>query len=353
MPKEPILLASLAAAAVIGGLAYWMSFGDESVVPMPTPHADVQDKNTNTIADKWQWQNFTNTKPATNGGEKSELDKPRPTGETPSNVVGIYRILQSIKLDENGRVVPDQTVKEALEEGFADLGPDLSRAAMSELQNLIRIGLPGQAGEETARILEDYYRFRLAEIEFNGQPVNELPVDHYEKLVQLRRSYLGADVADKLFAVEDIHGRHMFAAIAIQTNANLTDEEKETQQKALQEKLNDRLLALGLLEPEEAAAEKVQRLREQGASSTDIYSTRQAILGAEGARGLATADREEAKWQSRFNGFWQARRYVMQAGLDEVERDRQIEQLLDQYFSPEERERARVTSSDWQARDPK
>jgi lipase chaperone LimK len=114
--------------------------------------------------------------------------------------------------------------------------------------------------------------------------------------------------------------------------------------------LNDRLLALGQLQPEEAAAEKVQRLREQGASSADIYSTRTALLGTEGARNLAAVDREEKQWQARFNGFWQARRYVMQAGLDEAERDRQIEQLLNQYFSPAERERARATSFEWQAR---
>jgi lipase chaperone LimK len=43
----------------------------------------------------------------------------------------------------------------------------------------------------------------------------------------------------------------------------------------------------------------------------------------------------------------------MQAGLDETERERQIEQLLDQYFSSEERDRARATSADWQARNQK
>lgn len=344
MPKKSILISSLA-AAVIGGWAYWVLPGDA------TPPAEVQDKNTNTIAHRWQWQNFTGIESAPLG---EDVGKPGPTsGEVPSNAVAIYKILQDIKLDEHGRVVPDQTMKEALERGFDDLGPNLSSAAMSELQKLIRTGLAGRAGEEAAQILENYYRFRLAEMEFEGQPVTQSPADRYEKLVQLRRSYLGAETADKLFEVEDTNGRHMLAAIAIQTNANLTDEEKHVQQKALQEKLNDRLLALGLLEPEEAAAEKVQRLREQGASSADIYATRKALLSAESAHDLAAADREEAAWQSRFNGFWQARRYIMQAGLDEVERERQIDQLLDQYFSPEERERARITSSDWQARDAK
>lgn len=342
MPNKSIWISSLAAAAVIGGLAYWMLPRRETVTPAPTPQADIQEKNTDTIAYKWQWQNFT----------RSAAGKPGSTaGDVPSNAVAIYRILQSIKLDENGRAVPDQTMKEALEQGFEEWGPDLSAEAMSELQKSIRAGLAGQAGEEVAQILENYYRFRLAEKEFEGQPVSQAPADHYEQLVQLRRSYLGAETADKLFEVEDTSARHMFAAIAIHTNANLTDKEKQAQQKALLDSLNDRLLALGLLDPEEAAAEKVQHLREQGASSADIYAAREALLSAESARNLAAADREEAAWQSRFNGFWQARRYVMQAGLDEVERERQIEQLLEQYFSPEERERARHTSSDWQARD--
>jgi lipase chaperone LimK len=355
MSKNSAWIFGLAAAALIGGLAYWELSGDETVVPMLAPAANVQDKSTNTIAHTWQWENFANTKPASDAGGNSEVAKPRPAGEVvPSDAVGPYRILQSMKLDENGRLVADQTVKDALERGFEDLGPNLTPAAMSELQKVLRTGLPGRAGEEAALLLENYYRYRLAEAEFNGQPVNQLSAtDHYEELVHLRRSYIGAETADKLFAAEDINGRHMMAAIAIQSNVNLTAEEKQAQQEALQEKLNDRLLAQGLLEPEEAAAERVQRLREQGASSTEIYSTREAMLGAEDASELAAADREEAKWQGRFNGFWQARRYVIQAGLDEVERERQVEQLLDQYFSPEERERARLTSSDWQARDAK
>jgi lipase chaperone LimK len=359
MQKKAVLISGLAAAAVIGGLVYWVSPQDETAVPKPV----IQDKNTDTIAYKWQWEKLS--KPAPNAdSEASEADKPRPTGEMPYDAVAVYRVLQSIRLDENGHLVPDLTAMQALERGYSELGPDLSSQDMSELQELIRVGLPGPAGEEAAQILENYYRFRSAEAEFNqlrtaeagsnGQMANQLPtVDRYEELVELRRSYLGKEVADSLFAVEDTQARHMFAAIAIQQNADLTAEEKQAQQAALQEQLNDRLLTLGQLEPQEAAAEKVRRLRETGAPSTDVYAAREAIVGEEGARELAAADQEEAQWQRRFNGFWQARRYVMQAGLDEAERERQIEQLLEQYFSPEERDRARATSADWQARDPK
>jgi lipase chaperone LimK len=359
MQKKSVLISALAAAVVIGGAAYWVLPEGETA----KPRVVLQDENTDTIAYKWQWENFAKTKPAPNNDAESSAEN-KPSGEMPYDAVEVYRVLQSIRVDENGRVVLNQTAMQALEEGYSELGPDLSPRDLSELQELIRVGLPGPAGQEAAQILENYYRLRSAEAEFNqlrtaeagsnGQTPNQLPTgDRYEELVELRRSYLGKEVADSLFAVEDAQARHMFAAIAIQQNADLTAEEKQVQQEALQQRLNDRLLALGELEPQEAAAERVRHLRETGASGAEIHSTREAIVGSQGARELAAADQEEAQWQRRFNGFWQARRYVMQAGLDEAERQRQVDQLLEQYFSPEERDRARATSSDWQAREPK
>ncbi len=365
MSKKSILISGLAAVAVIGGLAYWMLSERKALVPLPAHSVDTKDKNPNAIASRWQWENFIDDKPAAStDGKKTVGGKSGLESEGPYDVVQIYNLLQSITLDDSGRLIPDQIAKQALENGFMSLGPDLSSEGMSELQELIRIGLPGEAGEQAAQILENYYQFRLAEMEFNQQMENPLPttepgqmadplaaVDQHEKLVQLRRSFLGNEVADQLFAVEDTQARHMFDVIAVQQNADLTDEEKQNQLATLQMQLNENLVALGQLEPEEAAAEQVQRLREQGAPTDDIYATREAILGTESAEELAAADREEARWQNRFGGFWQARQDVMEAGLDEAERESQLGQLLDQYFSPEERERARATSFDWQARD--
>jgi len=361
MPRASVVIFGLAAAAVVGGLVYRAMLRNETAAPT-TSRAVIQPTNAGTIAAKWQWENFTKSRtPATDTGN-SQATQPRSSDEMPYDAATVYTVLQSIRLDENGHVVPDQAALQALERGYRDLGSDLSPQNMAELQELIRVGLPGPAGEEAARVLEDYFRFRAAEAELNqlrmaqadqtGPMKGQLPMlRRHEELMELRRSYLGKEVADGLYAVEDAQARHMLAAIAIQQDADLTAEEKQAQQSALQARLNDRLLALGQLEPEEAAAEQVQRLRESGASSADIQSTRVDILGAEGAREMAAADREEAQWQRRFNGFWQARRYVMQAGLDEAERERQIEQLLAQYFSPAERDRARTTSFDWQARE--
>ena len=237
MQKKSVLSSGLAAVVVIGGLAYWVLSPHKTLVPIPAHTENMQDKNPNAIANKWQWENFINKKPAANTDpEKKNEDKSPLEGDVPYDVVQIYNLLQTITLDEFGRVVPDQTAKQALENGFMTLGPDLSPEALSNLQELIRIGLPGEAGDQASRILENYYQFRLAEMEFNQQMENPLPtaepgqmadtlsaVEQHEKLVQLRRSFLGNEVADQLFAVEDTQARHMFDVIAIQQNADLTD----------------------------------------------------------------------------------------------------------------------------------
>ena len=359
MPKTSVLISSLLVAAVVGGLAYWVS-GPLSrtpvvTVPIPPPNVDIHDKNA--IANHWRWENFTDiATPSTDGESDNDNAQVSKTAasEVPYDVVKIYNVLQTMQLDDYGLVIPNQIAKEALDKGYDDIRSNLNAKTMAEIKELIQIGLPGEAGEEAARVLEQYYEFRLAEEEFNRQVQleDQVPViDRYEELVQLRRDFLGDEIADQLFAVEDTQARHMMAAFEIHQNEELSDEEKQIQQAALQQKLNDRLLALGELKPEEVAAEEVRRLRVNGASDADIYAARVDILGPTKAQELAAADREEAQWQTRFNGFWQARRQVVQAGLDDTEKERQIEQLLGQYFSPDEQERARNTSFEWLARD--
>lgn len=361
MSKASVLISSLTAATVIGALTYWLWGGQDTGLSMPRPKEQIQPANPNALASKWQWENFTSDKPVTQTAAEvssEEVAESTTAESVPYDVILIYNILQDIQLDENGSVKPDQMAKYALERGFDDLGPDVSPEALAELQELIRIGLPGDAGEEAARILKTYFEYRLAEEELNRQPQDQSPVaeeapslEQYEKLVELRRRYLGDELADGLFAAEELQARHMFSTIAIQQNDELSEEEKQSQLLALQEKLTDRLLALGELTREEAATQEVERLRQQGVSSAEIYAARQALLGANRAQELAADDQEAARWENHFDGFWQERKNILQAGLDEAERARQIEDLLSQYFNPNEQERARLTSLQWESRE--
>lgn len=353
MSKKIVLLVCLVALVVVGGVMYRVSSVKAPLVPIPAVDQSIPKKNT--VAYQWQWENFTDKKtapPTPESAEDEEEENTAPRGEVPYDVVKIYSILQSVEIGDDGRVMPNHTAKVALDIGFDDLGLDLSPAAIAELQELIRIGLPGEAGEEAAMVLENYHQFLLAEEEFNHQTSEGMPVgDRYDELVQLRREYLGTEMADQLFQVEDVQARHMISSFAVHQNQDLNEDEKRAELDALQESFDEKMLALGQLEPEIAAEAKVQRLRDSGATDAEIYSARENILGVERAQELQAADREEVRWQNNFNGFWQARQQIVQAGLDDAEKERQIEQLLNQHFTPDERERARLTAFKWESKD--
>lgn len=350
MLNSRVIFVLLVVAILIGGTYWKIKSIQRPMVSIPAPAVD----DANAVANVWEWQGFIDSDETNNADKENQTysEQENPADEVvPYDVVRIYNILQTVQINEYGQVVPDHAAKQALDKGFDDLGPDISPEAMAELQKLIRIGLPGEAGEEAAEIMASYYQFRLAEEEFNRQIEldNQVAViDRYDELVQLRRDFLGDELANQLFAVEDTQTKHLMAAFAIHQNSDLSDEEKQAQQGVLEEKFNDRLLDLGELSPEIAAAEKVQQLRQQGASGSDIYTVRESLLGSARARELAISDREEEQWQAKFSDYWQAHQQVLQAGLTEAESDRQINELLSQYFSPADQERARLTSLEWQ-----
>ncbi len=344
MAKKSVLMSRLAAIAVVGGLVYWVLSVDDSLVPIPAPSADIEDKNT--VAYRWQWEQFTGEASEPTEGQGEIRARQAPVGEVPYDVVEIYNILQTMSISEDGLLVFNEAARQALDQGYSDLGSRLNSSAMAQLQDLIRKGLPGDAGEQAALTMENYYQYRLAEAGYNAQlqAQNVMPAfENYEQVMQLRRSYLTEEVASALFAVEETQATHMFAVMALHQNTELSEEEREQQQQALQDQLNDRLLSLGQVDPEDVADERVQRLRTQGADSADIFAARERLLGAERAQALAMEDREEAQWQRRFDGFWQAHQQVAQAGLSESDSQQQINALLSQYFSGEEIERARIT----------
>jgi lipase chaperone LimK len=347
MSKKFIFITAAGLVFLLGAALYWKTLSlSQPSVPIPSPNAAITDKNT--IAHTWQWDKFSK-KAATslNSDDSSEAKSEKRTSmveEVPYDVVRIYDMLQEVRLDETGNVIVDREAKNALEKAFAELGSDIGPFGISQLQDLIRIGLPGIAGEQTAEILAQYYDFRLAEEDLLAQShalTTDEEAQNYEQLVKLRRSYLGHEVAEKLYAGEELQARHMLASMTLLRDPNLSDEEKQKQQEHLQQQLNQQLASLNLLDTESAMRDRVSQLREQGASDSDIFTARAEFVGAEQALTLAEADREQNQWQQRFDRFWQERQQIAQAGLSEADQQQQIESLLSSHFNGDEIERAR------------
>jgi lipase chaperone LimK len=238
-----------------------------------------------TIATAWQWEEPTNT--------------PDENASPTFSEKVVYNALQKVRLDSQGNVIIDHEALIALNATLDDGSLQLDEQALRELQMIIRQGLPGNAGDDVAKIVANYYHYLEASKEFNAiyetgssnSPAIENTTDehkeNYRELTALRELYLGSDTSTKLFSTSDANANYMFDMLEIEQATDLSDEEK--QQKRL---------------------EIVNQHAEQ---TIDI-----------------------SNWNERHNVFLAAKQNILQASISDQQKQTQLTELMHQHFSHEE-----------------
>ena len=155
----------------------------------------------------------------------------------------VFDALSQVVVDHNDDVVINHNAKDLLESAFKKMTFDLSENDLNELNELIVIGLPGKAGEQTAKIVRDYYDYRLAEADFMASTYGEDMIDaqtNFEQIVAIRRAELGHEVAEKLFGLQEAEAHFMIQSIKNQSDTGLTEEERLRKQTDLQNRFEIR-----------------------------------------------------------------------------------------------------------------
>ncbi len=242
-------------------------------------------KNEKTIATAWQWEGIV------------EPSEEKSTAVFSAEAV--YEALHRVRLDEQGNVILDHETLIALNETLDDSRLQLNEVALSELQIIIRQGLPGDVGEDVAKIVGDYYHLLGASKEFNAIYEHDSATDQesestieqhqesYRELMALRELYLGTDVADKLFSTSDANARYMFDMAKLEQNTELTEQEKQ----------------------------------QTRAEITDRHTAQTIKI---------------SNWNERHNVFLAAKKNIQMVSMDEEEKQAQLTELMHQHFNPEE-----------------
>lgn len=299
--KLPRLMASTASIVCVVALLSWFMFYETRIdsevtsaaVPADRSNSAVDAAEENitgkTVGTEWQWDRLPVEK------EQGESESQELTAMF--DVPFIYESLQDVRVDESGNVVIDNKALQALDATLNFSGIEMNAAQLQELQALIRIGLPGAAGEQTAAIVGDYYEFLQAEKEFNNlykTAGTQMDVEAgFEELVALRELYLGPEVAAKLFAEHDRNARYMLESMLLERDESLSAEEKLARQERLSASFHSKM-------------PKVHR------------------------------------WEQRYAIFQQAQAAITESAISEEEKQRQLAQLMEQHFSAEELPAVRV-----------
>jgi lipase chaperone LimK len=243
------------------------------------------DSNEKTIATAWQWEEVTHAAKENSSATFSEAT--------------VYEALQHVRLDEQGNVIIDHEALIALNATLDNSRLQLDPQALSELQTIIRQGLPGKAGDDVAKIVADYYHFLEASKEFNSlyetdysnaQAIENTTEEHeeiYRELRALRDLYLGSDTSSKLFSTTDANANYMFDMLKLENSTELSDEEKQ---------------------------QKRAEIMAQHAEQTINVSN----------------------WTERHSVFLAAKKNIIAAAISDQQKQTQLTELMHQHFNREE-----------------
>ncbi len=258
----------------------------------------INTPKTNTIASIWQWEvetinaNNAQETTATSGEQVNDM-----SSQFPFTQESVFKALHAVKLDSNNDIILDDDALIALNNTLDFSEVKLDGEAIEKLKDLIRKGLPGDAGEQTAQIVGDYYQFLGAKNEFNalyetkdveGQSIEDYEAQ-YNELISLRELYLGADVSEKLFASSNANSRYMFESMKLEANDSLSDEEKK-----------------------QAQAKIVERHAEDSINVNN--------------------------WNERYQAFLNDKQYIVNSSIGDNEKRIQLRALMHEHFSHEELE---------------
>lgn len=213
------------------------SYGEQDT-EYPEAQADAQ---TRTLEDVWEWKRFEQQPAqAEKHDEAAATTHQERQAGVQFNVEQIHEGLKQIKLDQYGDIALDSDALRGLNELFQSGLLELDPGSLSELQRIIRTGLPQQAGEEAAAIVGNFSDYLNAKREMyalmtssGGSSDHAVMLDEQEALQEM---YLGREVADKLFSAERASTRYMYESMTMAQDESLSDEDRQQRQAALREK---------------------------------------------------------------------------------------------------------------------
>ena len=305
--KSPLVLVT-ASICIIASIYFVMGQSNSNNIISNNDTLQAKPKTNHTehettIATQWQWSSMS---------ESSEQTVATQTHQKtlPFTAKFVYEALKAVKLDENGNVVYDHDALLSLDEALLRIQNKLDSDSLAILQAIIKDGLPGKAGEQTAKIVGDYYHFLEAKDEFSRtsealadtgvhKSVSAVENDEllYSELQALREVHLGHDVTSGLFRITDADAQYMFASMKLDFDEHLSDEEKQKKRREIQEQHTQRSINI-------------------------------------------------SNWPERYRAFQQAKQTILSANLNSNETQAQLTDLLNSHFNTDEQKRISHLSLD-------
>lgn len=247
----------------------------------------------------------------------------------------------ALEADASGHLRVTLELRRLFDHYLAASGEEPLATMRARIVAALAAKLPATAAAEAAAILDRYLGYREAA---RGLAPGSDPKAGLDAVHALRAQWFAPEVARAFFAEEEAATYAALERRDVLADRGLTAAERDRRLAELEARLPARVRAA-----REAALAPIkemqheEQLRAAGASEAQITASRTAAFGADGAARLAELDKAHAAWDAKLAQFRAARAAIAgDAQLDAAERDRRVEALLAQSFTPQEQLRVRA-----------
>jgi lipase chaperone LimK len=245
-----------------------------------------------------------------------------------------------VTLDASGRLVPDLALRRLYDHFLSSIG----ERSIDEIRALLAARLDTITTPEGKRqaleVFERYLRY-LKEVDSAAARLSALPLrERLAMLSELRRQYLGTEMASAFFNDEEAYQRYTLDTRELAEDNALTREERAARQRDLADALPDSVRQ-PLLDQQRIEADLVdaQAIDTLASDASERHRLRSERFGEEAAARMELLDRERAAWDARVSAY-RTERTRLQA-LDAAARAAALDAYLMRNFDEAEQRRIR------------
>ncbi len=260
---------------------------------------------------------------------------PRPRSLRGSDIDGELRV------DADGHFVPDPRALALMDYFFAASGEEPLDVIRGRIVREILARLEFPAAQEAIHVLDRYIAYRQAARDLlSGEAAPHDLERRLQWMRELRREVLGPELSTAFYGEQE-----RVAQLDVERHALAQDSSLSKSERAARLADNEEQLPEHIREARRRVAgptrlhQRVEVLRDEGATREEIFELRAEQFGQDAAERLAALDAQRADWKRRLSAYG-AERERLGGSLGSEERNERLAALRSSYF--DESELARV-----------
>lgn len=250
----------------------------------------------------------------------------------------LKRLVAKSQLDDNGQLILNAKMQSALKQFHITSDGPINKDQKEYISKYVYSLLSSDAAYTLVNVIDLYFVYKTEEKLFMEKNTHLTRLEVLYGLNIIREESLGYEYSKGLFLERSAKTEYHLKIAQIQQNSYLSAAEKNAQLS----QLKTIALQKNIINPYPVNQQlsqlkkEVSTLRSQGVSEEVVHQTRVNSLGERDAQDLLEQEAYMVKWNKRYERYYSERQLILDSGLDEVEKNKQLESILNLHYQENE-----------------